>query len=253
VLNAGLVSVCIDLESLFLWASKEAYNFVHVDCDEVKFEDCLWQDLLSVTDQLEKELVMFSKDASNFVKKHPQTKIVTLWSHIFAPLLRRVRLPKEPSSRGISYTAALILTETYPPHSSWPRELRIIADIFHLNICASDLNTIDQHSSLLFMVEKDTQKELFDRIITLPGLSLEWKKSLAKILIEEYGAEKIKTDPNLYPHIAPAIKIITNTVDEDDQENIQSVKEQGKVIGIIRAFTKEYLVPAVKNLFGIQK
>jgi len=53
----------INLVELFLWASKNAFNFVEVSGDAIEFENVIWKDLLCVTKKLEEDLLNFQNTA----------------------------------------------------------------------------------------------------------------------------------------------------------------------------------------------
>jgi len=168
---------------------KNAFNFVEVSGDAIEFENVIWKDLLCVTKKLEFDLRNFDNSAID--------DIITLWSHVFAPLLRAIaRHPQdidEMSPRqntedidGVSYTTAILLAkDRYPPIATWPHELKSLSYLIRGNISETDLNSLDKHADILLCnFDKETWKALVDRILATKTVSLRWQQKICESKIK---------------------------------------------------------------------
>jgi len=134
-----------------------------------------------------------------------QKKIITLWSHVFAPILREIGNVDDEQRPSVSYNVAHLLVKSRTHAlSTWPHDLQAIANLFQGSILTSDLNTIDKHTAILFI---PLPTELIIKLIkTIIGnltepLSVEWQKGVAMYLtyLDKYDtkkAEEIKKELN---------------------------------------------------------
>jgi len=123
------------------------------------------------------------------------SKIVTLWSHLFAPLLKIA--PTSPDDKDFVsiHVACVLAISKYPALISWPKDLQALANLFQENISAED---VGNYVLLAKPLMERTAKKMFESIVSkIDNVSKDWTLPIEWQTEIALGAEywKIRGDP----------------------------------------------------------
>lgn len=154
----------VDELKILLWASRFGYHALYVKDQDRERNQFLQHVLIQCTADLVDRIDCLRADASNPAHiQELESQIITLWSHVFSPLLK-----VGTKHSGVPhYVTLLLAAHQFPPKSDWPVLVKYLSSVLHGK--AEKNQAEDLLESDLFYRLNERHEDEPDHRFTLPS------------------------------------------------------------------------------------